>query len=98
MAQLNLSLVHRMVLLTGLTTLALASGCATSGANGGGANSSDSSGTEDEDAIEVKDEVPSVGSCHTDTQTCDLEEDLQPGLGCFCTNEDGTKEAGSAGG
>ncbi len=46
----------------------------------------------------VKDEVPNVDKCYTNTQVCPLEEPLQPGLGCFCPGADGKNEPGSAGG
>lgn len=45
----------------------------------------------------IEDEVPNVKKCHTDTQSCDLTEPLQPGLGCFCPGADGAQEAGTAG-
>ena len=86
-------------LLPALLVCSLLGACSLfAGRHGGGeANSAESSAEEDAPKP-VDTEVPDVGKCYTDTQVCDLSEPLQPGLGCFCTAEDGTKEAGSAGG
>ena len=81
-----------------VSALASLTGCATGASGGGEADSAATKDGEDENAIPVEDEVPSVNKCHTDTQICELPEPLQPGLGCFCEDPNGVKEAGSAGG
>lgn len=86
----------KFVLLAGFV-IGLSCGCAATSST----NSPDSAPAaeeEEKDVVEVEEEVPNVAKCHTDTIVCDLDEALQPGLGCFCEGKDGTKIAGTAGG
>lgn len=86
----------------GVPTLSLfflclsAGGCTASSQSQAEAPTTSSEGNGKE--FPIKEDVPNVKKCHTDTQTCDLPEPLQPGLGCFCPGADGGQEAGTAGG